>query len=94
MRYGLFIAAICLLCHSCIHKQADDGVYGAVVYYRDSVSDTYKQRAAQFLIDNMDVHYTLQSEGIDSFRLYMDDTVSKSVSRLSCKKGPAKFGQS
>ena len=72
MKYGLFIAAICLLCHSCIHKQADDGVYGAVVYYRDSVSDTYKQCAAQFLIDNMDAHYTLQSEGIDSFRLYMD----------------------
>ncbi len=41
-------------------------------YYRDSVSDTYKQRAARFLIDNMDAHYTLQSGGIDSFRLYMD----------------------
>ena len=25
-------------------------------YYRDSVPDTYKQRAAQFLIDNMDAH--------------------------------------
>ena len=24
----------------------------------------------------------------------MQDTVSKSVSQLSCKKGPAKFGQS
>ena len=67
MKYGLFIAAICLLCHSCIHKQADDGVYGAVVYYRDSVSDTYKQCAAQFLIDNMDAHYTLQSEGIFTY---------------------------
>lgn len=41
-------------------------------YYRDSVTNSYKQRATQFLIDNMDVHYTLQSEGIDSFRLYMD----------------------
>ena len=37
-----------------------------LTYYNDSVSDTYKQRAAQFLIDNMDAHYTLQSEGIDS----------------------------
>lgn len=64
--------AIGLLCHSCIHKQTDVGVYGAVVHYRDSVSDTYKQRAAQFLIDNMDAHYTLQSEGIDNFRLYMN----------------------
>lgn len=72
MKYGLFIAAICLLCHSCIHKQTDDSIHDVVVHYHDSVSDTYKQRAAQFLIDNMDVHYTLQSEGIDSFRLYMD----------------------
>ena len=41
-------------------------------YYRDLDANEYKQRAAQFLIDNMDAHYTLQSEGIDSFRLYMD----------------------
>ena len=72
MKYGLFIVIISLLWHSCIHKQTDDGVYDAVVYYHDSVPDIYKQRAAQFLLDNMDAHYTLQSEGIDSFRLYMN----------------------
>ena len=33
-------------------------------YYRDLDANEYKQRAAQFLIDNMDAHYTLQSEGI------------------------------
>ena len=37
-------------------------------YNRGNTIDDYKQRAARFLIDNMDAHYTLQSEGIDSFR--------------------------
>jgi hypothetical protein len=31
-----------------------------------------KYRAAQFLIENMDEHYTLYNEGMDSFRLFMD----------------------
>ena len=30
--------------------------------------DKLKYKAAQFLTENMDAHYTLQSEGIDSFR--------------------------
>lgn len=72
MKFGLFIVIISLLCHSCVNEQTDDGLYDAIVHYRESFSDVYKQHAAQFLIDNMDAHYTLQSEGVDSFRLYMD----------------------
>ena len=37
-------------------------------YNRGNTIDDYKLRADRFLIDNMDAHYTLQSEGIDSFR--------------------------
>ena len=32
--------------------------------------------------------------GMHTLGVKITDTVSKSVSRLSCKKGPAKFGQS
>jgi hypothetical protein len=43
-----------------------------LVHYTDSVLDMQKYRAAQFLIENMDEHYTLYNEGMDSFRLFMD----------------------
>lgn len=67
MKFGLFIVLISLLCHSCVNEQTDDGLYDAIVHYRESFSDVYKQHAAQFLIDNMDAHYTLQSEGIFTY---------------------------
>lgn len=68
------LSAVLLVFSTCGERKKliNSELQNLLAYYGDSTSDTYKQRAAQFLIDNMDAHYTLQSEGIDSFRLYMD----------------------
>ncbi|MBE6291785.1 MAG: transglutaminase domain-containing protein [Bacteroidales bacterium] len=68
------LSAVLLVFSTCGERKKliNSELQNLLAYYGDSTSDTYKQRAAQFLIDNMDAHYTLQSVGIDSFRLYMD----------------------
>ena len=67
----LIISVVVILLLAC--NRQDNASYTAeaqiiAAYNRDNTIDDYKQRAARFLIDNMDAHYTLQSEGIDSFR--------------------------
>ncbi len=50
-------------------------------------NDTLKLRAAQFLVDNMDVHYTYQATAIDSFYWYMDSVFSLPLSDAQYRKG-------
>ena len=48
-------------------------------YYRDSVPNENKYRAALFLLENMDVHYSPQNDAIDSFYIFMDSIYSLPV---------------
>lgn len=41
-------------------------------YYRDSVPNEEKYRAALFLLENMDAHYSFSNTAIDSFYTFMD----------------------
>ena len=71
MANQLIVSAIIILLLACNRQDntlctAEAQIIAA--YNRGNTIDDYKQRAARFLIDNMDAHYTLQSEGIDSFR--------------------------
>ena len=69
--YILFI--LLLFFSACTERNNPTSIasQNVLTYYSDSITDNYKLRAAQFLIENMDVQYTLKSESIDSFRLYM-----------------------
>lgn len=48
-------------------------------YYKDSVPDKDKYRAALFLLENMDVHYSPRNDAIDSFYTFMDSIYSLPV---------------
>lgn len=68
------IIVMTILSSACNREENNYSLEGrkALVFYKDSMPNSLRYKAIQFLIDNMDVHYTLHSEGIDSFRLYMD----------------------
>jgi len=71
--YLYFLLLLLFVCTSCKRTQTITPWQKEVLaYYCDTMPDKLRYKAAQFLIENMDAHYTLQSEGIDSFRLYMD----------------------
>ena len=71
--YLYFLLLLLFVCTSCKRTEYIPLWQKPVLsYYSDTMPGELKYKAARFLIDNMDTHYTLQSEGIDSFRLYMD----------------------
>ncbi len=64
--YVLFSA--CSHCDNIYNKEM-----GKVLnYYRDSMPNPLKYKAALFIIENMDVHFTTCGEAIDEYYLYMD----------------------
>ena len=81
--YKYFLAGFNLLfLLSCAKEKTENWQLKEQVlsYYRDSVPNRDKYRAALFLLENMDVHYSPRNEAIDSFYAFMD-----SITGYLCK---------
>ena len=80
-RTSAALLAISLLyaCNDNRLKNTTPGSQTILSYCGDSISPSLKHQAAKFLIDNMDAHYSISGEYIDSFYQYMDSIFSLPV---------------
>ena len=82
--YSFFLLLLLFPCASCKRAQTIVPWQKEVLaYYSDTVPDKLKYKAAKFLIENMDAHYALHNEGMDSFRLFMDSIFRLPHGKLS-----------
>ena len=82
--YLYFLLLLLFVCTSCKRTQTITPWQKEVLaYYCDTMPDKLRYKAAQFLIENMDAHYTLHNEGMDSFRLFMDSIFRLPHGKLS-----------
>ena len=76
----LSFAFLDILLWGCAHTEITHREMQSVLsYYKDSVSHSLKYETAKFLVENMDVHYGISGNGIDSFHYYMDSVFSLPV---------------
>lgn len=76
MSAALFAISLLYACSDNKLKDITSGSQTILSYCSDSISSFLKNKATKFLVDNMDAHYSISGEYIDSFYQYMDSIFS------------------
>lgn len=64
--------------YSCFARTYEEKYADVLKHYSSNISDSLKYRAAQFLIDNMDGHYSPEGAQITAF-ISMIETIEKKL---------------
>lgn len=84
MKQKIFTLLFLLLPFFVYSQNHNEAIEGKVLSYFKH--DSLKYRAAKFLLDNMDAHYSLYSKGIDSYYHKMDSVFSLPTQRYDFYK--------